>query len=167
MVIHILKDETLDQYIIRNLKISIHERNLKYIHKHEHIKYKIIVEILLYIISVITLLKMLYPELFKPVVPTGVVSGGLQYNNAPVADATVTLYQTDKITEVAVATSAADGTYTLPAEPFGNYHVTCILLNADSTWLQGDQDITIDGSTLTTDLTLVNTTDPIIYQLLN
>jgi hypothetical protein len=154
MDIHILKDETLDQYIIRNLKISIHERNLKYIHKYEHIKYKIIVEILLYIISVITLLRLLFPELFKPIPPNGVVSGGLQYNNAPVADATVTLYQADKITEVAVATSGADGKYTLPAEPFGSYHVTALLLNADATWLQGDQDIVIDGPVVSTDLTM-------------
>lgn len=43
--------------------------------------------------------------LFVPTPPTGVISGGLTYNGAPVADATVTLYTADQTTEIAVVTS--------------------------------------------------------------
>jgi hypothetical protein len=74
-------------------------------------------------IMVIVLMRLLFPELFMPEPPTGVIGGGLTYNGAPVADATVTLYSPDMVTEVAVVTSGADGKYVLPAR--GKRPVPC------------------------------------------
>ena len=118
-----------------------------------------IFEIFVAIVLIVVLLKMLYPELFKPTPPTGVISGGLEYNGAPVVDATVTLYTSDQSTEIAVVTSGTDGRYTLPEEANGTYHVTAILQNMDGTWLQADQDVVIDSPAVRVDLTLVNTTN--------
>ena len=114
-----------------------------------------ILETFILIVLIVTLIRLLFPELFKPTPPTGVISGGLEYNGAPVVDATVTLYTADQSTEIAVVTSGADGSYTLPEEANGTYHVTAILQNADGTWLQADQDVVIDSPAVRVDLTLV------------
>jgi hypothetical protein len=114
-------------------------------------------ELFIAIVFIIVLLKMLCPELFKPTPPTGVISGGLTYNGAPVVDAAITLYEADQITEIAVVTSDTNGKYVLPAEANGTYHITAILQNTDGTWLQADQDVVIDAPTVNVDLTLVNT----------
>ena len=109
-------------------------------------------------IAVLVLLRMLFPELFRPAPASGVISGGMSYSDAPVANATVTLYTPDKLTEVAIATSGADGKYTLAEVAAGNYHITAILRNADGTWLQADKDVVIDAPTVTVDLIMERTT---------
>jgi hypothetical protein len=115
-------------------------------------------EIIIALIVIIILIKLLYPDLSVPVPPTGIISGGLTYNGAPVVDATVTLYSADLMTEIEVVTSGADGRFTLKAEANGQYHLTAILQNADGSWLQGDRDILIDSPTVNADLTLESTT---------
>jgi hypothetical protein len=107
---------------------------------------------------VLVLMRLLFPELFRPAPASGVVSGSLSYSNAPVAGATVTLYTPDMQTEVAIATADSNGAYTLPEVAAGNYHVTAVLRNADGTWLQADKDITVDAPTVTVDLTMDRTT---------
>ena len=115
-------------------------------------------EILLSVLMVTVLMKMLFPGLFRPIPPTGIISGKLTYASAPVANAHVTLYTPDKLNEVAVATSDVNGNFSLPEEANGPYHVTAILMNPDGTWIQADKDITIDAPTVTVDLTLERTT---------
>jgi hypothetical protein len=109
-------------------------------------------------VLVLILIRLLFPELFRPQPASGVVSGGLTYNGTPVPNATVTLYTPDKLTEVAIATSGQDGKYTLPEVAAGNYHETAVLKNADGTWFQADKDITVDAPTITVDLIMERTT---------
>lgn len=110
--------------------------------------------IMVYVL-IVYIIARLCPDLNEPAPQTGVISGGLTYNGAPVAGATVTLYNPDG-TEAAVVTSDAEGKYALPAMAVGQYHLTAILKNPDGTWLQADQDVVIEEATLVVDLVLVS-----------
>ena len=117
------------------------------------------IEIIIPVIAVLILLRLLYPELFKPEPPTGVISGILtQVSGSAVAGATVTLYTPDLLTEIAIVTSGADGAYELPAEAMGEYHITAIFKNTDGTWLQADREITLDSTAMVVDLIMESTT---------
>jgi hypothetical protein len=112
------------------------------------------------IIFIFILIRLLwFRELNKPSPPVGVISGTTKdVTGTIVPGVTVTLYAADQITEIAVTTSDATGKYVLPAEAMGAYHITGYLANADGTWLQADQDVTLATPTLTVDLSLVKTT---------
>jgi hypothetical protein len=112
----------------------------------------------LVVVPIIILIRLLFPELFKPAPTTGVISGALTTaTDAPVADATVTLYNADATQEIAVITSGADGKYSLPAEAMGPYHITAVLQNPDGTWLQADKDIELNTLAMSVDLAMERT----------
>jgi len=118
-------------------------------------------EALISVLFVMVMMEMLFPELFKPAPATGVISGGLTTRDGARVDAaTVTLYSADKLTEIAVVASDANGMYTLPEEAMGPYHITAIKKNADGSWLQADMDITINAIAMSADLTMDRTASP-------
>jgi len=106
-------------------------------------------------IYIILTIKVLFPELNKPA--PCVVSGGCTADGIAVAGATVSAYNTGG-DEVSVVITDASGAYTLAPLTPGQYHVTAILRNPDGSWLQADQDVTVEGLTMVADLSLVKIT---------
>lgn len=105
--------------------------------------------IIMLFILIIFIMRRRNPDLVQP---TGVISGTCTGpSNAAVAGATVTLSDSNK-NVVATATSATDGSYTLPAVTLGNYHISAVLSNPDGTHLQGDVDVVLDTAAKTEDI---------------
>jgi hypothetical protein len=117
-------------------------------------------EIILAIIFIIVLIKLLNPDLIKPPIPTGIISGGLTtVTGEPVVGATVSLYAIDNMVDpVTTALSDATGKYVLAAEPKGTYNITAVLANLNGTRLEKSKDITLAEDMMTVDLSLESST---------
>jgi hypothetical protein len=115
-----------------------------------------IIEIFIAFVFIIVLLRLLYPELFVPIPPTGVIRGKLTTASGSVVDEATVVLTLDGGTKNVVS-SITDGTYVFPAIGLGTYKVTAHYDNADGSWLEGSSDVVLDAATKTVDITMVYT----------
>uniref|UniRef100_A0A6M3LLB1 Carboxypeptidase regulatory-like domain-containing protein n=1 Tax=viral metagenome TaxID=1070528 RepID=A0A6M3LLB1_9ZZZZ len=115
-----------------------------------------IIEIGLIVLMIVILIKLLYPELFTPTPPTGIIKGTLKtVDGIAVDEATVVLKQNGETKLVVM--SITDGTYEFPAMGLGNYNVTAHKDNEDGSYLEASSDIVLNSTVMVVDLTMVYT----------